>query len=147
MIEKPLATIAGAWYQGTALDDDARSASTARRAPSVTLEELEEAIDAVIAEVADKGVTAEELERCQDRSSSPTRSMPRTARRRWRAGTAAALTTGLTVDQSCKTWPDRVRAVTAEQVRDAAQAMARQAPLGHRLSGQGHRPSREEKRS
>ena len=51
---------------------------------------------------------------------------------RWYGG---ALTTGLTVD-SLKTWPDRVEKVSADDVQDAAKAMARQAPFGYRLSGQ-----------
>ena len=36
---------------------------------------------------------------------------------RWYGG---ALTTGLSIDD-IRSWPDRIRAVTAEQVRDAAQ--------------------------
>ena len=45
--------------------------------------------------------------------------MRRTTRRRWRAGTAPRSTTGGTVEQ-VQTWPDRMRAVTADEVREAA---------------------------
>ena len=66
MVEQRLAVSAGAWYDGTALDTtrfgvlrDAGAGRLARR--------LEAALDAVIAEVIEKGVTADELERAKTR--------------------------------------------------------------------------------
>src|SRR5207248_2789713 len=43
---------------------------------------------------------------------------------RWYGG---ALTTGLSIDD-IRSWPDRIRAVTAEQVRDAAQKWLEKMP-------------------
>jgi zinc protease len=75
-------------------------------------------MDAVIAEIADKGVTPEELERAKARmiadaiyAQDNQRSMAQ-----WYGG---ALATGSTVEQ-VRTWPDRIRAVDAEAVRQAA---------------------------
>ena len=64
VMEKPLATSIGAWYLGTALDDTRFGVYGTPRA-DVTLKDLEDAIDSVIAEVADKGVSNDELERAK----------------------------------------------------------------------------------
>jgi zinc protease len=117
VMEKPLATSLGAWYQGTALDDTRFGISGTPRA-NVTLKELEDAIDSVIAEVADKGVTNDELERAKIKLVADVvyAQDSQATMARWYG---AALTSGLTVE-SLKTWPDRVQKVTADQVRDAA---------------------------
>jgi zinc protease len=47
--------------------------------------------------------------------------MRRTTRARWRACNGSTLTTRRNSEQ-VKSWPDRVRGVTAEQVREAARA-------------------------
>jgi zinc protease len=118
VIDRPLAVSAGASYQGTALDDTQFSISASPK-PGVEFAAVEQAIDAVIAEVARNAIRAEDLERvktqliaeaiyAQDNQASLAR---------WYG---AALTTGLSVDD-VRSWPDRIRAVTAEQVRAAAQ--------------------------
>ena len=109
----------------------------ARRSRASRLPQLEDAIDAVLAELMDKGVTAEELERSKNRHDRRRRSTRRTTSRTLARWYGAALTTGATVEQ-VQTWPDRIRAVTADSLREAARRLARQAPLGHRLSDQGH---------
>lgn len=117
VMEKPLATSIGAWYQGTALDDTRFGIYGTPRA-NVTLKELEDAMDAVIAEVADKGVNNDELERAKIKLVADVvyAQDSQATMARWYG---AALTSGLTVE-SLKTWPDRVQKVTADQVRDAA---------------------------
>ena len=117
VMEKPLATSVGAWYQGTALDDTRFGVYGTPRA-NVTLKDLEDAIDSVIAEVADKGVTNDELERTKIKLVADVvyAQDSQATMARWYG---AALTSGLTVE-SLKTWPDRVQKVTADQVRDAA---------------------------
>ena len=62
---------------------------------------------------------------------------------RWYGG---ALTTGLTIDD-IRSWPDRIRAVTAEQVRDAAQKWLdkKRSVTGYLIKDTA--PKREEKRS
>src|SRR5215813_13382078 len=66
VVEKDLATSAGAWYQGSALDLSRLGVYAAPK-PGVTLPRLEDAVDAVVAEVAEHGITADELERAKTR--------------------------------------------------------------------------------
>jgi zinc protease len=68
--------------------------------------------------VIEKGVTAEELERAKTRliADAVYAQDNQASMARW-YGTA--LTTGGSVND-VKNWPDRIRAVTAEQVQDAA---------------------------
>ena len=117
VMEKPLATSIGAWYQGTALDDTRFGIYGTPRA-NVTLKDLEDAMDAVVAEIADKGVSNDELERAKVKLVADVvyAQDSQATMARWYG---AALTSGLTVE-SLKTWPDRVQNVTADQVRDAA---------------------------
>jgi zinc protease len=72
----------------------------------------------VIAQIIDKGVTDEELERTKTRliADSVYAQDNQASMARWYG---AALTTGASVND-VRHWPDRVRAVTADQVRDAA---------------------------
>jgi zinc protease len=59
-----VASSAGGWYSGIGMDSGKMSVYGVPT-DGVTLEALEKAIDGVIAEVKDKGVTAEELERAK----------------------------------------------------------------------------------
>jgi len=115
--EKGVAVSAGAGYQSTALDPT-RFTVYASPAKGKTLPQVESAAEAVIAELVDKGVSAEELERSKTRliADSIYAQDNQSSLARW-YGTA--LMTGLTVD-SIASWPERIRAVTADQVRDAA---------------------------
>ncbi|MDQ2953979.1 MAG: insulinase family protein [Pseudomonadota bacterium] len=118
VMEQGLAVNIGAWYQGSALDDT-RFGVNGTPQPNVALPQLEEAIDAVIAELAKNGVTAEELDRAKTRlvADAVYAQDSQATLARW-YGTA--LTTGGNVDE-IRTWPDRIRAVTADQVREAAE--------------------------
>jgi zinc protease len=117
VVEAGLAVNVSAGYYGTALDQS-RFYFSGTPKSGTTLNQLEEAIDAVIAEVIEKGVTQEELERAQNRliADAVYAQDNQAALARW-YGTS--LTSGLTVEQ-VRTWPDRVRAATAESVRNAA---------------------------
>jgi zinc protease len=117
VVDKGLAVSAGASYDSTALDY-APFAVYGTPKPGTTLPQLEEAIDAVLAEVIDKGVNAGELERATNRliADAVYAQDNQATLARWYG---AALMTGSTVDQ-VKSWPDRIRTVTADAVRDAA---------------------------
>lgn len=118
VVEKGIAVNAGAGYSGNALDDtDIYVGGTPK--PGTSLAQLEDAIDAVIAEITQNGVTADELERAKTRliANVVYAQDSQGTLARWYG---AALTTGGTVEQ-IQNWPDRLRATTAEQVRDAAQ--------------------------
>jgi zinc protease len=117
VVEKQVAVAASAWYDASMLDLSKFTVSGSPR-PEVTLPQLEAEIDAVIAQVIDKGVTEDELARTKTRliADGVYAQDNQASMARW-YGTA--LTTGASVND-VRNWPDRVRAVTADQVRDAA---------------------------
>ncbi len=117
--ERGLAVNVGAWYQDTSLDAT-RFGLSGMPKPGTTLPQLEEAIDAVIADVIAKGVTAEELARAKNRliADSVYALDSQATMARWYG---VALTTGSSVER-VGSWPDRIRAVTAEAVQQAARA-------------------------
>jgi zinc protease len=117
VIEQHLATNAGGYYQGTALDET-RFGVYASPLPGGSFATLEAALDAVIAEVAEHGIAAEELERAKTRliADAVYAQDNQATMARWYG---AALTTGATVEQVAS-WPNRLHAVTADAVREAA---------------------------
>ena len=112
VVEKGIAVSAGGWYLSSALDASRFGVYGTPRA-NVSLPQLEEAIDAVIAELAEKGPTAEELERTKNRliSEAVYAQDNQATLARWYG---IALTTGTTV-KDVQAWPDRIRAVTARR--------------------------------
>ena len=117
VVAKMLAVGAGAWYDSTAVDMSKFGVYGAPR-PGVTLPQLEKEIDAVIARVVDKGVTDDELKRSKTRliADAVYAHDSQASMARWYGG---ALMTGATVHDVAN-WPDRIRAVTADQVQRAA---------------------------
>jgi zinc protease len=117
VIDKDIALSVGAGYDGTALDYSPFQVSATPK-PGITLPQIEAAMDAVLAEVIDKGVTAEELARSKNGliASAAYAQDNQTTLARW---FGAALATGLTVEQ-VQSWPDRISRVTADSVRAAA---------------------------
>jgi zinc protease len=117
VVEQRLATNAGGFYQGSALDDT-RFGVYAIPQPGIGFHAVEAAIDDVIADLVKNGVGAEELDRAKTRmiADAVYAEDNQAALARWYG---VALTTGATVDD-VKAWPDRIRSVTAEQVRNAA---------------------------
>jgi zinc protease len=113
-----IAVSAGASYDGTAVDTTRMSVYGSPK-PGTTLPQLEAAIDAVLAEVIEKGVTAEELERSKGRMIADA-VYANDNQRMLAQWYGASLATGSTVEQ-VRTWPDRIRQVTPESVREAAQ--------------------------
>jgi zinc protease len=117
VVDKKLAVGAGGWYDSSTLAMTKFDVYAAPR-PGVTLAQVEHEIDAVIAQVIAKGVTADELESAKTRliADAVYAHDSQTSMARW-YGTA--LMTGATVNDVNR-WPDRIRAVTAEAVQDAA---------------------------
>jgi zinc protease len=117
VVDKRLATSAGAAYQGSAVDPT-QFAVYATPQPDTALPDLENEIDAVIAEIATDGVAADELERAKTRmiADATYAQDDQSSMARW---FGVALSTGSTV-QDVLTWPDRIKAVTAAQVQSAA---------------------------
>jgi zinc protease len=117
--ERRIAISAGSHYSGTAVDAT-RFTVYATPQASTTLPDLEAAIDGVIAEIFENGVSEQELTRAKTRliADSVYAKDNQATMARWYG---AALASGFTVEQ-IKTWPDRIRAVSADAVRDAARA-------------------------
>lgn len=117
VVETGIAVSAGGGYYGTALDST-RLYFHAAPKPGATLDQLETAIDAAIADLIANGVTQDELDRSKNRliADAVYAQDSQQSLAQWYG---ASLTTGLTVEQ-IRTWPDRLRAVTADQVRNAA---------------------------
>jgi|GraSoiStandDraft_5_1057265.scaffolds.fasta_scaffold24837_1 zinc protease len=117
VLDKDIAINVGAGYDGTALDYSPFQVSATPK-PGTTLPQIEAAMDAVLAEVIDKGVTAEELARSKNGliASAAYAQDNQTTLARW---FGAALATGLTVEQ-VQSWPERISRVTADSVRAAA---------------------------
>ncbi|WP_311029811.1 M16 family metallopeptidase [Mesorhizobium koreense] len=117
IVNKGIAASAGAYYQGTAIDPSSFGVY-ASPLGGAKLADVEKAADAEIARIVKDGVSADELAKAKKRF---VRGM--IFARDNQAGMArlygAALATGSTVEDVEK-WPDRIEAVTAEQVKEAA---------------------------
>jgi zinc protease len=118
VVDRPLAVSAGASYQGTSLDATQFAISASPR-PGVEFSQIEQAIDEVIADIGQRPIRAEDLERVKTQliAESIYAQDNQATLARWYGG---ALTTGLSIED-IRSWPERIRAVTAEQVRQAAQ--------------------------
>jgi zinc protease len=118
VVDHPLAVNAGAAYQGTSLDPTQFSISVSPKS-GVDFATAEQAVDDVIADVAKNPVPPEDLERVKTQliAEAIYAQDNQATLARWYGG---ALTTGLSIED-IRSWPDRIRAVTAEQVRAAAQ--------------------------
>jgi zinc protease len=119
VVEKGVAVSAGAWYESNALDMTKFGVHGSPR-PGVTLPQLEADIDAAIGDLIAKGVSADELERAKTRliADAVYARDSQASLARWYG---ASLTTGSTVDD-VRLWPDRIKAVTAAEVQNAARA-------------------------
>ena len=144
VIDKPLAVSAGAGYQGTALDPTQFQISVSPK-PGVEFSQIEQAIDAVIADLSQNPPRAEDLERVKTQliAEAVYAQDNQTTMARWYGG---ALTSGLSIED-IRSWPDRIRAVTSEQVRDVAQKWLdkKRSVTGYLIKDSA--PKREEKRS
>jgi zinc protease len=144
VIDRPLAISASAGYTGTSLDDTQFMISVSPK-PGVDFAQVEQVVDSVISDIAQNTARAEDLERVKTQliAEAIYAQDNQAALARWYGG---ALTSGLSIDD-LRSWPDRIRAVTAEQVRDAAQKWLdkKRSVTGYLIKDTA--PKREEKRS
>ncbi len=117
VVKNKIATSAGGWYSGSGFDSG-RIGLYGVAANGKTVEDVEAAIDEVIAEVAANGITEAELKRAKAAYVSDyvygNDNQAALARRYgW------ALATGGTIED-VESWPDRLKAVTVDQVNAAA---------------------------
>ena len=117
VVEQGMATSAGAGYQGLAIDDTRFSVYVSPRG-NTSLDTLASNIDAVIANLVDKGVTGEELARAKRRitaSAVYAQDNQMSLARMF----GEALATGRSL-ADMQDWMNRIDAVTADQVVAAA---------------------------
>jgi zinc protease len=145
VIDHGLALNAGASYSGTAVDY-AKFAVFGAPKPGVSLPRLEAAIDGILAELIAHGVSNDELDRAKTRliAEAVYAEDNQATLARWYG---SALATGQTVDD-VRTWPDRIRAVTAEAVQNAARSWLdrRRSVTGYLVKSLQSEDTREEKR-
>jgi zinc protease len=118
VIDRPLAVNASAAYQGVSLDATQFTIAASPR-PGVTFAQVEQVIDDVIADIEQNGIRAEDLERVKTQLIAETvyAQDNQATLARWYGG---AMTAGLSIED-IRNWPERIRAVTADQVRDVVQ--------------------------
>jgi zinc protease len=119
VVEQGIALSAGAYYSETALDYGKFGVYGAPK-PGKTLHDVETAIDAVLADVSEHGITADELDLAKNRliADAIYAQDNQATLARWYG---AALATGQTVDM-VRNWPEAIRAVTADAVHQAARS-------------------------
>ena len=144
VIDRPLAVSAGAGYSGTSLDATQFMISASPK-PGVEFAQIEQAIDDVISDVGQNAVRPEDLDRVKTQliAEAIYAQDNQATLARWYGG---ALTSGLSIDD-IRSWPDRIRAVTADQVRDVARKWLdkKRSVTGYLVKDAA--PKREEKRS
>ncbi|MBK9081015.1 MAG: insulinase family protein [Rhizobiales bacterium] len=134
VMEKKVAVAAGAYYLGTAVDDT-RFYLYALPAPDVSLDTLDREIEALLVEAQTTLFPAEELERAKNRlvADAIYAQDNQTAMARWYG---ASLAIGASIED-IRDWPNRIEAVTAQAVREAARSLdRRRAVTGYLLSEQ-----------
>ena len=117
VVEQSVALNAGAYYSGTALDYGKFGVYGSPK-PGKSLHDVEAAIDTVLADISEHGITADELDLAKNRliADAVYAQDNQVTLARWYG---AALATGETVDM-VRDWPEEIRGVTAAAVRDAA---------------------------
>lgn len=117
VVDQGIAASAGAWYSADRYDLGEFTIHASPR-PGHDIAAVEKAMEAELAKLLEKGVDADEVERAKTRMEAEAIF----ARDSLRAGPSIigrALTAGRTV-QDVEAWPDRVHAVTVDQVIKAA---------------------------
>lgn len=120
VVEQGLAAGASAWYDPSALDTSTFGLGATPR-PGVAIPKLEAAIDREVQTILTKGITAAEV----DRAKSKLKANVAYARDSLHTGARVlgeALTTGQTVED-VEAWPQRIAAITPEQVNAVAKAV------------------------
>jgi zinc protease len=120
VVDKELATDAVAYYQGGTYDKT-RVTLFVRPRPGVAIEAVEAAVEAELATLIENGVEPDELDRAKFNIHAQA-VYARDSLYSLARIFGTALTAGMTVEE-VESWPDRVQAVTAEDVLAAAKAL------------------------
>ncbi|WP_162918722.1 M16 family metallopeptidase [Taklimakanibacter deserti] len=117
VVEKRIASYAGAWYTGDGLDSGTFGVYGSP-VPGGKIEPVETEIDAVLADIKANGITADELKRTKA-TLLASNVYARDNQGNLARAFGTALTTGTTVADVLE-WPDRIAAVKLEDVKAAA---------------------------
>lgn len=117
VVEKRVASYAAAWYSGDGLDSGTFGVYGSP-VPGGKVEPVEAEIDAVLEDIRANGITAEELARSKAKLAANT-VYARDNQGNLARSFGTALTTGMAVADVLE-WPDRIAAVTLEDVKTAA---------------------------
>ncbi|TWB93042.1 zinc protease [Bradyrhizobium macuxiense] len=118
VVDQPLAVSASAYYSSISLDPT-QFAIAAWPKPGVSFAEVEQVIDGVIATILQNPIRAEDLERAKTQLvAAAIYAQDNQALLAYQYG--GALSAGLSIED-IRSRPDRIRAVTAEQLRTVAQ--------------------------
>jgi len=120
VVQQNLATDAGASYDGDARDSGQFSVYAVPR-PGVSLEQVERAVDAVIADFAAKAPSADDLAHIKTRLVA-TEIYRRDNQLSLATAYGQTLAIGLNV-ADVQDWPRRIQSVSADAVRDAAKRL------------------------
>jgi len=120
VVESQLALSAGAYY-GADERGPSRFTLYAAPKPGVSMETLESKIEEELAKLLEGGITPSELKRAKKRMQAQA-IFARDSLSGGARTLGAALAAGLTVED-VETWPDRIGAVTVEQISAAAKAI------------------------
>ncbi|WP_439373457.1 M16 family metallopeptidase [Bradyrhizobium sp. DASA03120] len=145
VVDKPLAVSASASYSSISLDPSQFAISASPR-QGVSFAQVEQVIDDVIADIVQNPIRAEDLERVKTQliARAIYAQDNQAVLAQWYG---SALTTGLSIED-IRSWPDRIRAVTADQVRAAAQKwLEKKRSVTGYLTKDTTTAKREEKRS
>ncbi|MEM6667026.1 MAG: pitrilysin family protein [Pseudomonadota bacterium] len=124
VVDQPLATAAGAWYQGTAFDHTRFGLYGTPRGETDVVA-LEDAIEAIVDDVIENGVTEDEVERVR-KSMLAAAIYAQDSQARMARVFGTALTSGETIED-VQNWPARIAAVTPEDVQAVAKKYLRHA--------------------
>lgn len=117
VVERQIAASAGSWYSGAALDEGTFGLY-AVPAPGRTIEDVEAALDAEVAAFIATGVTQNDVDRAVKLLNAEA-IYARDSQEEMARLYGIVLTTGGSVEDVLE-WPDRLRAVTADDVVNAA---------------------------
>ncbi len=120
VVEKKVAVSAGAHYGADALDL-ATFTVFGRPRPGIGMDRFEAAMEAELGRLLADGVSAEEVQRAKKRLLAGA-IYARDSLRRGAVVIGRALTTGQTIED-VEEWPERIEAVTVDQVNEAARAV------------------------
>ncbi len=126
VLDRQAALGAGAYYQGGALDDG-RFGVYASPRPGHSLEDMEQLVAAEVRNLLDAGVSEEEVERAQN-SMIASAIYAQDSQSGLARLFGSALASGMSVGD-VQSWPAQVRAVTAEDVLDAARTYLDRQPV------------------